>query len=92
MTGGPFVVSWSHVATGGLTGIPREHAVRIDEKTLDLAFCEDPYVAPSVKRLRGVARAMARLRVGDYRVIFEVGRASRTIFILSIAGRDDVYR
>lgn len=45
----------------------------------------------NVKRLPRPAR-LWRLRVGDYRVVYEIDDAARRVLILVISHRSDVYR
>jgi mRNA interferase RelE/StbE len=44
------------------------------------------------KKLRGTARALWRMRVGDYRIIYEVSDQRRIIDIVAIRHRRDAYR
>lgn len=46
----------------------------------------------NVKRLRGTAGGLFRLRVGDKRVIFEVEKGRKLIWILFVGYRNNVYR
>jgi len=50
---------------------------------------EDPMRAPNVKPLKG--RPGFRLRVGDWRVIYELDHARRRLVVLDIGPRGSVY-
>ncbi len=64
-----------------------ENAGRI-RQAID-ALAEDPR-PPNSLTLRG--REGRRLRVGDYRVIYEVDDDRRTVTVLQVGHRRDVYR
>ncbi|WP_327677488.1 type II toxin-antitoxin system RelE family toxin [Kitasatospora sp. NBC_00458] len=53
---------------------------------------DDPYAdGPSVKRLSGYD-GLYRLRVGDYRVVYEVQDDVMVILVVHVGNRRDVYR
>jgi mRNA interferase RelE/StbE len=64
---------------------------RIHDKIIKalLALQTNPY-PPKVKKLQG--RKGARIRVGNYRVLYLVREADKEIEIFSVANRKDVYR
>jgi mRNA interferase RelE/StbE len=69
--------------------MPRDVAKRIREKIEQVA--EDPFASiPNSKKLQG--RSGYRLRVGDWRVIYEVNADEIVIIVLKIAPRGEVYR
>jgi mRNA interferase RelE/StbE len=51
---------------------------------------EDEPIPSSAKRLKG--REEFRLRVGDYRVLYTIEHESRSLKILAVGHRRDVYR
>ncbi|MDR1144528.1 MAG: type II toxin-antitoxin system RelE/ParE family toxin [Verrucomicrobiales bacterium] len=53
------------------------------------ALCANPR-PPGCKKLRG--RPGYRVRVGDYRIIYEVRDAELVILVLEIGDRKDIYR
>jgi len=66
--------------------LPADAAVRIRAKIV--ACAADPAAqAANVKRLKGTPAF--RLRVGDYRVIFELGKDR--IDVLDVGHRKDIY-
>jgi mRNA interferase RelE/StbE len=76
-------------ADKALLKMPRDVARRIRERLDHLA--EDPYAHhPNVARLQ--SRPGYRLRVGDWRVIYEVEGKELVILVLRIGPRGEVYR
>jgi len=64
-------------------------AQRMREKIVRLAA--DPYAPnPNARKLTG--RSGFRLRVGDWRIIYEVRNEELIILVLKIAPRGEVYR
>lgn len=69
--------------------MPRNTASLIREKLEQVAV--DPFAAyPNAKKLQG--REGYRLRVGDWRVIYEVKKKEVVIIVLKVAPRGEVYR
>jgi mRNA interferase RelE/StbE len=60
---------------------------RIDEMILGLA--DNPY---SGKHLKGALKGEWSLRAGDYRVIYQVDEAARTVTLYTVDHRSKVYR
>jgi mRNA interferase RelE/StbE len=72
-----------------------ESADRPFQRKLDKCFQNisvDPFRHPNVKSLTGPLRGMFRYRVGDYRVVYEVDRATSTVNVVAIVHRRDAYR
>jgi len=70
-----------------LTKLPQSAFNRIRNRIRGLS--EDPR-PPGARKLRG--RNGWRLRVGDYRVLYDIDDAERTVIVLHIGHRRDVYR
>lgn len=75
-------------AAKSLKGLPSEQQRRIRLKINLLA--ENPY-SPSTRKLKG-EESVYRLRVGDYRVVYEVLEQTITVLVLRIGHRKDIYR
>jgi mRNA interferase RelE/StbE len=55
------------------------------------ALGEDPH-PPGSTRLRGVDRPAWRVRVGQYRLVYEVTEAQLLVLVVNVAPRGEVYR
>jgi len=68
---------------------------RLDSKTHDkiikqlVALKENP-LPKGVKKLQG--REGYRMRVGDYRILYEIDETEKEIEVFSVAHRKEVYR
>ena len=71
-----------------LAGLPRRDRKRIDERILSLATNPRP---PGVKALQGQS-GFLRLRVGDYRVIYQVRDEVLLVLVVKVGHRSKVYR
>jgi mRNA interferase RelE/StbE len=71
-----------------LEAIPSPSFQSIEEKLLSLG--KDPRPA-GCKKLKGAERAW-RIRVGDYRVIYEIDDGASIVVIIKIGHRSDIYR
>ena len=76
-------------AAKSLQKMLRNTANLIREKFEQIA--NDPYAPiPNATKLQG--RSGYRLRVGDWRVIYEINKTEVVIMVLKIAPRGEVYR
>lgn len=76
-------------AAKSLTKLPHNVVKTIREKLE--AIATDPYAEhPNAKKLQG--REGYRLRVGDWRVIYEIQNEQLVILVLKVAPRGEVYR
>lgn len=84
-----YKIIYTAQAAKSLLRMPRNIAKLIREKLEQVAV--DPYSAiPNAKKLQG--RPGYRLRVGDWRVIYEINTDEVVIIVLKIAPRSEVYR
>ena len=84
-----YSVTYLRDVTQGLARLPRSLATRIAEKIEDIAA--NPYGDhPNVTRLRG--REGYRLRVGSWRIIYDLDDRKRRGMVLAIGSRGQVYR
>jgi mRNA interferase RelE/StbE len=74
-------------AIRALRRMPPNAALVVRRKLERLA--EDPTRAPNVKALKG--RPGYRLRVGDWRVIYELDHVQRRVVVLDIGPRGSIY-
>lgn len=67
--------------------LPRNLKGRI-LKLLDL-LSKQPYLG---KRLRGELQGSFRLRLGDYRIIYDISESDKKVIVHAIGSRGDVYK
>ena len=78
----------SRSALKELKSIPKNEREAIKDKISKLAYF--PLARLDVKKLKGYHNVY-RLRVGDYRIVFEYIKEERTIKILKVGKRESVY-
>ncbi|HUO10948.1 MAG TPA: type II toxin-antitoxin system RelE/ParE family toxin [Phycisphaerae bacterium] len=71
-----------------MSRLPRAVLLRIDKAIMALAHMPRP---SGCKKLAGQA-GLYRIRVGDWRIVYEIDDASRVIIIAIVGHRSDVYR
>ena len=76
-------------AQKALLRLPKNMAVLVRQKLEELAV--DPY-APNTNAMKLQNRSGYRLRIGDWRVIYEIRKDELVILVLKIAQRGEVYR
>lgn len=89
MTQTPYEVQFTETALKNLRRYPRPDRERILQKIETLA--QDPHSARNVKRLVDFDPAY-RLRVGNYRVLFDLVEPARLIDVIDILPRQRAYR
>ena len=72
-----------------LAALPRRDRKRIDERIQALSSNPRP---SGIKALQGQKGTYYRLRVGNYRVIYQVQDKVLVILVVKIGNRKDVYR
>lgn len=80
----PFSIIWDEKAYDDLKKLEASIYRRIEKKVSELS--EDPY-SKDIKKLKGIEGY--RLRIGDYRVIFEI--EGNMIQILKVGHRKNIY-
>ena len=84
-----YKIIFAKEAQKALMRLPRDTAFLVRQKLEQLAV--DPY-APNMNARKLQNRAGYRLRIGDWRVIYEVQNDELVILVLKIAPRGEVYR
>jgi len=84
---GSYNIEWKHSAARELRKLPREAVLRILQAVEQLAT--EPY-PHGVRKLVG-AQHTYRIRVGDYRVVYNVVSSTLIIQIVRVGHRRDVY-
>jgi mRNA interferase RelE/StbE len=83
-----YVIEFVPSAVRELERLPRDTQARISSKIDQLAMNPRPSGA---KRLRGTADRW-RIRIGDYRVIYDIHDRALRVLVLKVGHRRDVYR
>ena len=84
----PFEIQWRNSIKKDLRSLPRQEVARVVSAVGELADKPLPHRS---QKLSGSERTY-RIRVGDYRVIYEVFPESRIIEVQRVRHRKDVYR
>ena len=84
-----YKIVFTKQAAKALQRIPRNIADLIREKVAQLAA--DPF-AKSLNATKLQNRAGYRLRIGDWRLIYEVQKEQLVIMVLKVASRGEVYK
>lgn len=82
-----YEIEFTKSAQKELKKLPKDISIRIAKAILKLS--ENPRVG-KVRPMVGVKSW--RLRVGDYRVIYDISDAKLTILVIRVRHRKDVYR
>ena len=83
-----YKIHWKESAERELRSIDRQQIPRIIETVSTLS--NDPY--PTQHRKLFGSESSYRIRIGDYRVIYQVNTQQKIIFIYHVRHRKDVYR
>jgi mRNA interferase RelE/StbE len=83
-----YTIQFKPAALRQLKKLPRDAQKRIAERIEMLR--DDPF-PPGCKKLLGLTDAW-RIRVGDYRVVYQVQRGVLLVLVLTVAHRREVYR
>jgi len=83
-----FRIELTKSAARSLKAIPKKDQKRIADKIESLAQCPPDEARTKMKG----DNPFHRVRVGDYRIIFEIRRDKQLILILKIGHRKDVYQ
>ena len=84
----PHRIELTGAARRDLAGLLKNVLVRVDSRILALA--EEPRPRGATK-LKGQEN-LYRIRVGDYRVVYEIDDAERVIVVARVRHRREVYR
>ncbi len=84
----PFSIQWRNSTRKDIRRLPRQEVARVVEAVSQLA--NEP-LPPGSEKLSGAERTY-RIRVGDYRVIYEVFSDLHVVEVQRVRHRKDVYR
>ncbi len=83
----PYKIELTRAAQRGLASLPKDITLRLDATILQLA--ENPYPR-GCKKLQG-SYGLWRVRVGNYRIIYQVEDDLLVILVVKIGHRRNVY-
>jgi mRNA interferase RelE/StbE len=83
-----YTVQFKPIAVRQLEKLPHEVQTRLAARIL--ALRDDPFPA-GCKKMAAIADTW-RIRVGDYRIVYQVHRGILLVLVLTIGHRKDVYR
>lgn len=83
-----YEIQWKHSAEKELRGIDRQFIPRIIAGIESLA--DNPH--PSQHRKLQGSESSFRIRIGDYRVVYQVDTENKIILIYQVRHRKDIYR
>jgi mRNA interferase RelE/StbE len=69
--------------------LPKADRRRVDAHLLSL--CDNPRPVGAVP-LKGLGRGLWRVRVGDWRIIYQIRDAELVVLVIDVAHRREVYR
>ena len=84
----PYFLEYAESATGDMSQLDSAIARQVSKKLNELAGRAD---IVSHHALTGPLHGQYRLRVGDYRVLYQLDRSNRRIIVRAIMHRSDVY-
>ena len=76
-------------ARKALGKLPKADQMRVDRHILELA--DDPR-PPGAIPLKGAAKGLWRVRVGDWRIVYQIEDRQLVVLVVSVAHRREVYR
>ncbi len=82
-----YTVLWLPRAEKAIGKLPVRDQQRIEDHIEDLAITPRP---DGCKKLRGMEDVW-RIRVGDFRVIYEVDDTARRVIVMAVVNRKDAY-
>ena len=85
-------VELSRSSLRALERLEKKAATRLLDRLEELAALENPTRHKDVRSLEGDLQGRYRLRVGEYRVIFELDTENRRIGLLAVVPRGKGYR
>jgi mRNA-degrading endonuclease RelE of RelBE toxin-antitoxin system len=91
----PYEVRLSRSAARAFEGLPEGPRTRIRRALVDLAATVSAGArvrGKKVKTIRGTSDSFHRLRVGDFRVMYDIIEEDRVVLVLGVVHRADLER
>lgn len=84
----PYIIKFTSHAVRSFRKLPREVQARL---SLSIDLLKDNPRPPGSEKLKGTEDAY-RIRVGDYRILYEVKDKDLIVYIIETGHRRDVYK
>ncbi len=84
-----FRILLSPKAAKDIKKLERQVLSKVDKALLSLA--KNPYPR-GIKILQDTKLPQCRIRIGDYRILYDVFNKDRTVYVIRIGHRKDVYK
>lgn len=85
-----YKITFSNDAEKTLGKLDRPMINRIFQAIEQLS--NDPYNSPNTKKMKGKEDQVYRLRVGNFRIIYEIINDKLIVFVVRIGPRGDIYK
>ena len=85
-----YKITFSNDAEKTLGKLDRPMINRIFQAIEQLS--NDPYNSPNTKKMKGKEDQVHRLRVGNFRIIYEIINDKLIVFVVRIGPRGDIYK
>jgi len=85
----PYEIEFTRAADKAFSSLPKKVRDRIDDALDGLE--QDPWPVGH-KQLKGSKEALFRIRVGDYRLVYQVEEERLRVVLIRIGHRREVYR
>ncbi len=85
----PYQVKLTKRAFKDLSALDRATQRRIDQRLLKLQT--EPF-SPDAEKLSGIKEDWFRVRVGDYRILYDVRSESLVVLVIRIGHRREIYK
>lgn len=74
-----------------ISKLPKSHQKKTADLIEILKISPIPYKRFDIKKIRGFDNIF-RVRFGDYRLVYEIDKEEKTIFILKLEKREKIYK
>lgn len=86
-----WTVKVSSKAEKYLKKLDKENQARFKKELIDLSKYNNPLEHPAVKPLTGDLKGFSRIRIGGYRIVFQILTEEKIIAVVNMAPRGNVY-
>ena len=83
----PYQIVFTPAASRAFSALPKEVLRRVDARILSLAANPRPYGCKKLSE-----ENFYRIRVGDYRIVYEIQDCALLVLVVRIGHRKEIYR